>query len=59
MKNPAKIQEVKEPRALEILIQEFKNSVGNFNQFNREMDAREKTLFKGWLQKLRTNPQVA
>jgi hypothetical protein len=59
MKNQAKNQEVKEPRALEVLVQEFKNSVGNFNKFNRGMDSREKILFKGWLQNLRTNPQIA
>jgi hypothetical protein len=48
----------KNPRTLEVLVQEFKNSVGNFTTFNRNMSARERTVFKGWLNQLRTNPQV-
>ena len=49
----------KAPRPLEVLVQEFKNSVGNFTTFNRNMNARERTIFKGWLNQLRTNPQIA
>jgi hypothetical protein len=50
-----KNQEQKSPRALEVLIQEFKNSAGNFATFNQNMDQRERTLFRGWLQQMRTN----
>lgn len=49
----------KTPRPLEALAQEFKNSVGNFATFNRNMSARERTVFKGWLNQLRTSSQVA
>ena len=59
MKNQANQKEVKEPRALEVLVQEFKNSAGNFALFNRNMDERERILFKGWLQNLRNNPVAA
>jgi hypothetical protein len=47
------------PRTLEVLVQEFKNSVGNFATFNRNMSARERTVFKGWLNQLRTSSQLA
>jgi hypothetical protein len=47
------------PRPLEVLVQEFKNSVGNFVTFNRSMNSKEKTMFKGWLNQLRTNPQLS
>ena len=46
------------PRTLEALVQEFKNSVGNFTTFNRNMSARERTVFKGWLIQLRINPAI-
>jgi len=46
------------PRTLEALVQEFKNSVGNFATFNRNMSARERTVFKGWLIELRINPAI-
>jgi hypothetical protein len=49
----------KTPRTLEELAQEFKNSVGNFTTFNLNMSARERTVFKGWLNQLRANPQIA
>ena len=48
----------KNPRPLEVLVQEFKNSVGNFATFNRNMSARERTVFKGWLIQLRINPAI-
>jgi len=48
----------KTPRTLEVLVQEFKNSVGNFATFNRNMTQKERTVFKGWLNQLRTNPVV-
>ena len=48
----------KAPRPLEVLVQEFKNSVGNFATFNRNMTPKERTVFKGWLNQLRTNPTV-
>jgi len=44
------------PRPLEVLVQEFKNSVGNFVTFNRSMNSKERTMFKGWLIQLRANP---
>ena len=47
------------PRTLEALVQEFKNSVGNFATFIRNMSARERTVFKVWLNNLRTSSQVA
>lgn len=46
------------PRTLEVLVQEFRNSVGNFTTFNRSMNSKERNMFKGWLSQLRTNPQV-
>ena len=46
------------PRTLEVLVQEFRNSVGNFTTFNRSMNSKERNMFKGWLNQLRTNPQV-
>jgi hypothetical protein len=46
------------PRTLEALVKEFKNSVGNFATFNRNMSARERTVFKGWLIQLRINPAI-
>jgi hypothetical protein len=52
MKNQAE----KTPRALDVLIQEFKKSAGNFAEFNKNMDTRERTLFKGWLQQMRNVP---
>lgn len=48
----------KTPRTLEVLVQEFKNSVGNFTTFNRNMSASERSVFKGWLSQLRTNPAI-
>jgi len=41
------------PRGLDDLIKDFKESAGNFLTFYETMDSREKTLFKGWLHKLR------
>jgi len=41
------------PRGLEELINDFKESAGNFLGFYETMDSREKTLFKGWLHSLR------
>ncbi len=49
----------KKPRPLEVLVQEFKKSVGNFADFNRKMTPKERLEFKGWLAELRTNPQLA
>jgi superoxide dismutase len=48
----------KTTRTLENLVEDFKSSFGNFQTFNKGMDAREKTIFKGWLNKLRANPAV-
>jgi len=44
----------KTPRTLEQLVIDFKASAGQFAEFNAGMSAREKTLFKGWLSKMRT-----
>jgi superoxide dismutase len=44
----------KTPRTLEQLVNDFKASAGKFAEFNSGMDAREKTIFKGWLSKMRT-----
>lgn len=44
----------KTPRTLEQLVKDFKASAGRFAEFNAGMDAREKTIFKGWLSKMRT-----
>ena len=46
-------------RTLEALVQEFKNSLGNFATFNRNMSARERTVFKGWLNNLRASSRIA
>jgi hypothetical protein len=53
-----KNQEVKSPRTLEVLIQEFKDSVGNFATFNKNLGPEEKTVFRGWLRKMREIPIV-
>jgi len=44
----------KTPRTLEQLVIDFKASAGQFAEFAAGMSAREKTLFKGWLSKMRT-----
>ena len=51
-----KIEEMKDqkqPRSLEKLIKDFEASAGDFEKFNKSMDLREKTLFKGWLHQMR------
>ena len=51
-----KVQEMKEqkqPRDLVKLIQDFKDSAGEFKKFNDSMDHREYSLFQGWFQKMR------
>lgn len=47
----------KTPRTLEQLVADFKASAGKFEEFNNSMDAREKTLFKGWLADMRKTPE--
>ena len=47
------MKQEKQPRSLEKLIKDFKVSAGNFEKFNRSMDLREQTLFKGWLHQMR------
>ena len=47
------MKDIKQPRTLEKLISDFESSAGNFEKFHQEMDTREKTLFKGWLNKMR------
>jgi len=41
------------PRGLDQLIEDFKESSGNFLNFYNAMDSREKLLFQGWIYKLR------
>ena len=41
------------PRGLEQIIEDFKNSAGDFLKFYDGMDSREKILFKSWIHKLR------
>lgn len=51
-----KIEEMKDqkqPRSLEKLIKDFEASAGDFEKFNKSMDLREKTLFKGWMRQMR------
>lgn len=47
------MEENKQPRSLQRLIQDFKSSAGNFEKFHQGMDARENSLFKGWLERMR------
>ncbi len=44
------------PRTIEQLEKDFQAAAGNFNSFNRGMNERERTLFKGWLRKMRETP---
>ena len=44
----------KQPRTIKKLIKDFEKSAGNFEKFNKTMDMREQTLFKGWIRQLRT-----
>lgn len=51
-----KIEEMKnqkEPRTIKQLIKDFEKSAGDFEKFNKTMDLREQTLFRGWIQQLR------
>lgn len=52
-KNLREMKDQKTPRSLEKLIKDFESSAGNFEKFNNEMDMREKSLFKGWLNSMR------
>ena len=47
------MKEQKEPRSLERLIKDFRASAGDFEKFNKSMDLREQTLFKGWIRQMR------
>ena len=42
-----------EPRPLEALVKDFVAAAGKFEEFYNGMNEREKTLFKGYLHKLR------
>jgi hypothetical protein len=53
MEKIEEMKQEKQPRSLEKLIKDFKVSAGNFEKFNRSMDLREQTLFKGWLHQMR------
>ena len=43
----------KQPRTIKQLIKDFEKSAGDFEKFNKTMDLREQTLFKGWISQLR------
>jgi hypothetical protein len=45
-----------ESRSLEILIQEFEASAGDFDAFHSGMNGREKLLFKAHIGAMRDNP---
>ena len=42
-----------ESRTLDVLIQEFEASAGNFGQFHSDMNGREKLLFKNYIDSMR------
>ena len=51
-----KIEEMKQektPRSLDKLIKDFRASAGDFEKFNKSMDLREQSLFKGWIRQMR------
>lgn len=52
-KNIEEMKNQKQPRSLDKLIKDFEASAGDFEKFNKSMDLREKTLFKGWLHQMR------
>ena len=43
----------KQPRTIKQLIRDFEKSAGDFEKFNKSMDLREQTLFRGWINQLR------
>ena len=43
----------KQPRNIKQLIKDFEKSAGDFEKFNKTMDMREQTLFRGWISQLR------
>jgi hypothetical protein len=43
----------KQPRNIKQLTKDFEKSAGDFEKFNKSMDAREQTLFRGWINQLR------
>jgi len=45
-----------EPRELQVILEEFQNSSGNFKKFHDNLNTREQFLFKGWLEELRKTP---
>ena len=52
-KKVEEMKDQKQPRSLDKLIKDFEASAGDFEKFNKSMDLREKTLFKGWLNQMR------
>ena len=52
-KKVEEMKDQKQPRSLDKLIKDFEASAGDFEKFNKSMGLREKTLFKGWLNKMR------
>lgn len=51
-----KVNTTTESRSLEILIQEFEASAGDFDAFHSGMNGREKLLFKAYIGAMRDNP---
>lgn len=45
--------EKKTTRTLEQLVEGFKASAGKFEEFDKNMTAEEKVIFKGWLAEMR------
>ena len=52
-KKEEEMKEQKQPRSLEKLIKDFRASAGDFEKFQKTMDRREQTLFKGWFNQMR------
>ena len=48
------VAELRKDDEREPIIQEFKNSAGEFLRFYTSLNQREKTLYEGWIEGLRT-----
>ena len=47
------------PRGLQEIVKDFAAAAGNFKAFHKDMNEREKVLFKGWLHQMRQKPTVS
>ena len=52
-KKSEEMTQEKQPRAIKQLIRDFEKSAGDFEKFNKSMDMREQTLFRGWINQMR------